>query len=92
MEFEFDLENPLPNSDTIFVIETDHMPAKSFLEETDLRVSVRNETISLVLHFSRNFDPFLSYLAINYLDRFLSTQFILVQFLTYIRAINVIAI
>ncbi|CAI9787614.1 unnamed protein product [Fraxinus pennsylvanica] len=77
MEFEFDLENPLPNSDTLFVIETDHMPAKSFLEETDLRVSVRNETISLVLYFSENFDPFLSYLAINYLDRFLSTQCIL---------------
>ncbi|KAL2483280.1 putative cyclin-D6-1 [Forsythia ovata] len=77
MEFEYDLETPLPTSDTLFFIETDHMPSKSFLEETDLRVSVRRETISLVLYFSQNFDHFLSYLAINYLDRFLSTQCIL---------------
>ncbi|CAA2980652.1 putative cyclin-D6-1 [Olea europaea var. sylvestris] len=73
-EFEFDLENPLPTSDALFLIETDHMPSKSFLEETDLHVAVRRETISLVLHFSQNSDPFSSYLAVNYLDRFISTQ------------------
>ncbi|KAK1405397.1 Cyclin-D6-1 like [Heracleum sosnowskyi] len=37
----------------------------------------RRETISFILQLSHNFDPMLSYLAIDYLHRFISTQPIL---------------
>ncbi|XP_009775328.1 putative cyclin-D6-1 [Nicotiana tabacum] len=80
---EFDLENPLPlshdsNADIIsplFNIETDHMPSKTYhqkLEHSDFHSSIRQATISIIFQMSHPFDPFLSYLAINYLDRFLS--------------------
>ncbi|THG22384.1 putative cyclin-D6-1 [Camellia sinensis] len=79
---DFDLENPLSTfSDSIsslFHVESDHMPSQNYsqslLKSTDFDLSVRSQAVSLILHFSCNFDPFLSYLAINYLDRFLSTQ------------------
>ncbi|KAA8524490.1 hypothetical protein F0562_010913 [Nyssa sinensis] len=82
---EFDLENPLPvfqdlhadSALSLFLIESDHMPSDTYsrtLQATDFDFSVRRETISLILHLSRNFDPLLSFLAVNYLDRFLSTQ------------------
>ncbi|CAK9161614.1 unnamed protein product [Ilex paraguariensis] len=82
---ELDLENPFPtfhdhHFDTItslFNIESDHMPSKNYpenLKATDFDISIRRETISLILHVSHNSDSSLSYLAINYLDRFLSTQ------------------
>ncbi|MCD7446291.1 hypothetical protein HAX54_000101 [Datura stramonium] len=80
----FDLENPLPfshddetHADTIsplFNIETDHMPCKTYhqkLQHSDFHITIREATISLILQISQPFDPFLSYLAINYLDRFL---------------------
>ncbi|XP_059661007.1 putative cyclin-D6-1 [Cornus florida] len=82
---EFDLENPLPALQdlqflpSLFHIESDHMPLYAYshnLQQTDFDITVRGETISLISLFSHNFDPFLSYLAINYLDRFLSTQHI----------------
>ncbi|KAJ4847886.1 hypothetical protein Tsubulata_011614 [Turnera subulata] len=82
---EFDLENPLTNShelyfDTVsslFLTEPDHMPSLKYLKtlkDVDFDVSSRRETISLILRVSCNVDPFLSYLAVNYLDRFLSSQ------------------
>ncbi|CAK9161600.1 unnamed protein product [Ilex paraguariensis] len=82
---EFDLENPLPTSDdlhydsftSLFTVESDHMPSKNYtqnLKPTDLYISIRHETLSLILQISHNFDPFLAYLAISYLDRFLPTK------------------
>ncbi|PIM98173.1 hypothetical protein CDL12_29349 [Handroanthus impetiginosus] len=78
---EFDLENPFPPSkdklSSLFRIENDHMPSKSYLQRlnsADSTLAIRHEIISLILHLSRNFDPFLSYLAINYMDRFLSVH------------------
>ncbi|KAK4714275.1 hypothetical protein R3W88_020182 [Solanum pinnatisectum] len=79
---DFDLENPLPFShdeDTIsplFDIETHHMPSKTYFQiliNSDFLINIREATISIILQISQPFDsPFLSYLAINYLDRFLS--------------------
>ncbi|KAI3465677.1 hypothetical protein Pfo_022340 [Paulownia fortunei] len=81
MEFHFDLENPLPTSNEdfrlLFHIETDHMPSKSYLQTLNApgsSPSTRRRIVSLILYFSRNFDPFSSYLAVNYMDRFLSTH------------------
>ncbi|KAG2712343.1 hypothetical protein I3760_04G120600 [Carya illinoinensis] len=82
---EFNLENPLtnfhePNSDTIaslFLIECDHMPLENYfqsLQPNGFDISVRHEIISEILKFCCRFDPLLSYLAVNYLDRFLSSQ------------------
>ncbi|PNT08413.1 hypothetical protein POPTR_013G149000v4 [Populus trichocarpa] len=83
---DFNLENPLANShdfhfDTIpsdlFLIESDHMPSNNYLntlKEMDFDGSFRREAISSVLRVSCNFDPSLSYLAVNYLDRLLSSQ------------------
>ncbi|XP_049413833.1 putative cyclin-D6-1 [Solanum stenotomum] len=79
---DFDLENPLPFSldeDTtspLFNIETHHMPSKTYLQiliNSDFLINIRESTISIILQISQPFDShFLSYLAINYLDRFLS--------------------
>ncbi|KAL5579274.1 hypothetical protein UlMin_011716 [Ulmus minor] len=87
---EFVLADPLTtfhhhHSDTIpdlFHSEADHMPSPDFLSRlktTDFYISFRNEAISLILQaqFSCNFDPFISYLAVNYMDRFISKQEIL---------------
>ncbi|KAH9665224.1 putative cyclin-D6-1 [Citrus sinensis] len=84
---EFDLENPFTSfeehqSDTLldlFAIEYDHMPSHNFMQYlkiTDFYVSLRQEAVSLVLQiqFSCNFEPFISYLAVTYLDRFISRQ------------------
>ncbi|KAL0444185.1 UNVERIFIED_CONTAM: putative cyclin-D6-1 [Sesamum latifolium] len=78
---EFDLENPLPPSmdkfPSLFHIEDEHMPSKTYLQalnSADSNLSIRREIVSSILRFSRGFDPFTSYLATNYLDRFLSTH------------------
>ncbi|KAH9796664.1 putative cyclin-D6-1 [Citrus sinensis] len=84
---EFDLENPFTSfeehqSDTLldlFATESDHMPSHNFvqcLKITDFYVSLRQETVSLILQiqFACNFEPFISYLAVTYLDRFISRQ------------------
>ncbi|KAB5530178.1 hypothetical protein DKX38_020259 [Salix brachista] len=80
---DFSLENPLADShefhfDTIpsdlFLIESDHMPSKIFREIIDFDESFRREAVSSVLRVACNFDPSLSYLAVNYLDRFLSSH------------------
>ncbi|KAF9670879.1 hypothetical protein SADUNF_Sadunf13G0115000 [Salix dunnii] len=80
---DFSLENPLANShefhfhtipSDLFLIESDHMPSKVIREIIDFDESIRREAVSSVLRVSCNFDPSLSYLAVNYLDRFLSSQ------------------
>ncbi|KAF3451584.1 hypothetical protein FNV43_RR07679 [Rhamnella rubrinervis] len=50
------------------------MPSLSFTRE--FYVCFRREAISLIFQaqFSCNFDPFVSYLAVNYMDRFVSKQ------------------
>ncbi|CAN4104876.1 unnamed protein product [Withania somnifera] len=79
---EFDLSNPLPfshdethlDTSTLFNIEIDHMPCKTYyqnLQHSDFHINNRKATISIILQICHSFDPFLSYLAINYLDRFL---------------------
>ncbi|XP_071722027.1 putative cyclin-D6-1 [Rutidosis leptorrhynchoides] len=86
---EFDLENPITDSQdhhhhqysSLFLSESDHMPLQQYYigKVSDFDISVRQETIPYILHIccSCNLGPFVSYLAINYLDRFLSSQGIL---------------
>ncbi|KAJ1383183.1 Cyclin-like [Sesbania bispinosa] len=82
---EFDLENPLENFhdldcdavSSLFLIESDHIPPQNYfqtLKARDLDISARREVISLISQLSCTLDPVLSYLAINYLDRFLANQ------------------
>ncbi|KAG8635319.1 putative cyclin-D6-1 [Manihot esculenta] len=84
---DFDLENPLTSlkehqSDTIpdlFTSESDHMPSRNFfkcLKTSDFYSSFRQESISLIFQaqYSCNYEPILAYLAINYMDRFISRQ------------------
>ncbi|OMP10437.1 hypothetical protein COLO4_04511 [Corchorus olitorius] len=62
---------------SLFLVESDHMPTPNYvdtLKARDLDVSFRREAISSISQLSCKFDPFLSYLAVNYLDRFLSSQ------------------
>nr|WEV03861.1 D-type cyclin CYCD6;1 [Paeonia suffruticosa] len=80
---EFDLENPLTSfkehqSDTLpslFASESDHMPSLN-LKNRDFDISFRQEAITLILQakHSLKFDPFIPYLAVNYMDRFMSRQ------------------
>ncbi|CAI9090364.1 OLC1v1025127C1 [Oldenlandia corymbosa var. corymbosa] len=85
MECEnFDLENPLPISDDslsvnesrpyslLFSIEDDYIPCNKYSQEC--HPHLRQETFSSILQISHKSDRFSSYLAINYLDRFLSSQ------------------
>ncbi|GAB2274843.1 hypothetical protein Dimus_009616 [Dionaea muscipula] len=83
---EFDLENPLTNPQDdnngtifhpLFDLEADHMVSQYYtqnLQNMDLHFSLRRGTVSLISQFSGRFDPLLSYLAVNYLDRFFSSQ------------------
>lgn len=82
---EFDLENPLKslvelNFDalpSLFQAESDHMPTENYIRNLMSEVSdfnFRREVISIILQFNYDFEPVLCYLAINYLDRFLSSQ------------------
>ncbi|KAK3001948.1 hypothetical protein RJ639_021290 [Escallonia herrerae] len=81
---EFELENPLTSfkqhqCDTIpslFANETDHMPSSLAFKPGSFRAALRREAVSLVLQaqFASNFDPYISYLAVNYMDRFISEQ------------------
>lgn len=84
---ELDLKQPLPmpasyyytsqdsdfdDTSYIFNIESQHMPSNF----QDIDIFFRQKTISVIsiLSSNNNVDPFISYLAINYLDRFLSVQ------------------
>lgn len=81
---EFDLENPLTGSDeeqhplsdsiaALFAAESDHM---GLFSGGHLDLSARRDAVSLILQaqFSSNLDPAVAYLAINYVDRFLSKR------------------
>ncbi|XP_039004286.1 putative cyclin-D6-1 isoform X1 [Hibiscus syriacus] len=83
----FDLQDPLTRieeqqSDTISVLfssESDHMPSHNYfqcLKTGGFHVSFRREAISLILkaQYSCNLDLYTQYLAINYIDRFISWQ------------------
>ncbi|KAL0285429.1 UNVERIFIED_CONTAM: putative cyclin-D6-1 [Sesamum calycinum] len=88
MEFDddFNLENPFSNSNDdddasfpllLFHTETAHMPSSTYLQtlSTTRRCRCRRgRIVSLIQYYSLNFDPFSPYLAINYMDRFLSTS------------------
>ncbi|XP_039035014.1 putative cyclin-D6-1 [Hibiscus syriacus] len=75
---ELDLENPLLNfKSSLFQVESDHMPTQNYintLEGCRLHISLRREVISSISQFSCKLGPFSSYLAVNYLDRFLSSH------------------
>ncbi|XP_050384066.1 putative cyclin-D6-1 [Argentina anserina] len=82
---EYDLENPLTisheiHSDSVtslFSIESDHIPSENYfqtLQAGDCDISIRREAIASISQLCCNSDNFLSYLAVNYLDRFLSFQ------------------
>ncbi|KAL2341973.1 hypothetical protein Fmac_009913 [Flemingia macrophylla] len=81
---EFDLEDPLVSFEEeqtitlskLLASESDHMPSPNCLSSTDFHVSFLCEAISLILQvrLSCNLDPFVAYLAINYLHRFMSSQ------------------
>ncbi|MBA0834473.1 hypothetical protein Goarm_006825 [Gossypium armourianum] len=88
MLMEFDLENPLansnhlcpppsPNSTSLFLLESDHMPSHHYIQSLKagaFPTSVRRHAIASISLFCCRFGPFLPYLAVNYLDRFLSSQ------------------
>ncbi|KAI6697425.1 hypothetical protein NL676_017544 [Syzygium grande] len=78
---EFDLENPLtlcPETlASLFLVEPDHMPGEKYvrgLRDGGFDVAVRGEIVSSISGLSAGLDPLSSYLAVNYLDRFLSCQ------------------
>ncbi|XVE51233.1 hypothetical protein DITRI_Ditri02bG0023300 [Diplodiscus trichospermus] len=87
MEY-FDLEDPFTSLkehhqfdeiSTLFSSESDHMPSPSYLhclKTSHFCVSFRQEAISLILQaqYSCNLDSFTPYLAVNYMDRFISRQ------------------
>ncbi|KAE8728639.1 D6-type cyclin isoform 4 [Hibiscus syriacus] len=84
----FDLEDPFTSlkhhhqSDTIsavFSSESDHMPYFNYLQclkTSDFHASFRQEAVSLILQarYSCNLDPYTPYLAVTYMDRFVSRQ------------------
>ncbi|KAL9269341.1 putative cyclin-D6-1 [Drosera capensis] len=82
---EFDLENPLTDPqdsnnytlNSLFNLEDEHMVSQHYvhnLENMDSHANLRRETVSIISQFTRRFDPSLSYLAVNYMDRFFSSQ------------------
>ncbi|CAA0816095.1 Putative cyclin-D6-1 [Striga hermonthica] len=79
---EFDLDDPLPPSNenfpSLFKMEIDQMPSKTysqaFTSQGSSNLSVRREIVDSISRFSSQFNPFLTYLAVNYMDRFLSTR------------------
>ncbi|KAE8646835.1 putative cyclin-D6-1 [Cucumis sativus] len=83
---DFDLENPLTHlhqlhSDdaSLFLTESDHMLSPSYLHTlltSPSDFAVRRDTIYFISQCcsNSNIDPHLSYLAVNYLDRFFSFQ------------------
>ncbi|CAN8308566.1 unnamed protein product [Cochlearia groenlandica] len=68
--------NTLPNS--LFLVESQHMPSSQYLHTLKSSISLlshRNDAVSLITQYSRKFnEKSLTYLAVNYLDRFLSSQ------------------
>ncbi|KAE9595024.1 hypothetical protein Lal_00041112 [Lupinus albus] len=81
---EFHLEDPFASFkehqnctvSLLFASESDHMPSPNSLTSTHSHLSLRCEAVSFILQvqFSCNLEPFVTYLAINYLHRFMSRQ------------------
>ncbi|KAJ7968443.1 Cyclin [Quillaja saponaria] len=84
---EFDLADPLTSLNghqpctfsELFAFESEHLPLSNHLclsNTRDFSFSFRCEAISLILQvkFTCKLDPFIVYLAISYMDRFLSKQ------------------
>ncbi|KAI7725047.1 hypothetical protein M8C21_026201 [Ambrosia artemisiifolia] len=72
---EFDLENPLFNDlqQSLFDIESDHIPLSNADLESDHHL--RRQLINLISLFSKKHNqPFVSYLAMTYLHRFLASH------------------
>ncbi|KAL7617922.1 hypothetical protein Lser_V15G04499 [Lactuca serriola] len=80
MDFFFDLENPLTS---FREHQTDTVPSlfadESVLVLHNFPANFRREALTVITKFSENLDPFVAYLAINYMDRFFSTQKIVNQ-------------
>ncbi|XP_059283284.1 putative cyclin-D6-1 [Lycium ferocissimum] len=80
---KFDLEYPLNEKNdavsVLFDVESDHMPSLFSFKSTDVRFSIRHYSFTLIsqAQFSSNIDRFTAYLAVNYIDRFLSKQVVL---------------
>ncbi|KAE9588527.1 hypothetical protein Lal_00002833 [Lupinus albus] len=85
---EFDLENPLENFHdlpcdsvpALFLIESDQTPPPNYFPKliaSDSNIFSRRNVISIISQMSCTFDPVLTYLAINYLDRYIANQGIL---------------
>lgn len=87
MEPQLDLQHPLTVYQdlhydvvlSLFANESDHMPHLLSFHPSDSRFSIRRTALSLIAQakFSYGLDPFLVYLSVNYVDRFLSKQEIL---------------
>ncbi|CAA3005865.1 putative cyclin-D6-1 [Olea europaea var. sylvestris] len=84
---ELALESPLASFEdqqydgvsALFANESDHMPCLLSFESSDVRFFIRSNAVSQILHaqLSYGLDPFIVYLSVNYIDRFLSKQKIL---------------
>ncbi|XP_051128437.1 putative cyclin-D6-1 [Andrographis paniculata] len=82
MDLEVDIQNPFGCCQCdgvpvdLFASESEHMPCYLSLHSDDLRLRIRRSALSLIYQskFSYDLDPFLVYLAANYVDRFLSKQ------------------
>ncbi|XP_010316644.1 putative cyclin-D6-1 isoform X2 [Solanum lycopersicum] len=84
---EFDLQNPLTGFEeyhfdavsALFANESDHMPSFLDFKSTDVRFSLRRHSVFLIsqVQSSYKFDGYIAYLAVNYIDRFLSKQAVL---------------
>ncbi|KAJ8549655.1 hypothetical protein K7X08_033362 [Anisodus acutangulus] len=84
---EFDLEYPLTGFEehhfhafsTLFDTESDHSPSFLAFKSTDVRFSLRRHSLFLIsqAQSSYKFDDYIAYLAVNYIDRFLSKQVVL---------------
>ncbi|CAG7859775.1 unnamed protein product [Brassica rapa] len=65
-----------PNS--LFLVEPQHMPSPHYfhtLKSSASLLSNRNHAVSSIIQYSRKLDdPSLTYLAVNYLDRFMSSE------------------
>ncbi|KAL3644402.1 hypothetical protein CASFOL_012334 [Castilleja foliolosa] len=85
---ELNLQNPLTSHEdlqydgvsALFSNESDHSPSLLSVDSSDFRFSVRRSVFSLLSHAKLNYDidPFIIYLSVNYVDRFLSKQQILI--------------
>ncbi|KAG5381607.1 hypothetical protein IGI04_033077 [Brassica rapa subsp. trilocularis] len=75
-ETNFNDDTLPPNS--LFLVEPQHMPSPHYfhtLKSSASLLSNRSHAVSSIIQYSRKLDdPSLTYLAVNYLDRFLSSE------------------